>query len=96
MGRGGAADKRDRGSFEKLPSGRLRVMVFTGYDPVSKRRHYVSELAPKQLTEAATLREAEKTRTRLLNRVDEQRSWVPESDRKAANVLAGQVPLRPG
>jgi integrase len=36
--------RRPRGLIDKLPSGRLRVRVYTGYDPVTKRRHYTVRL----------------------------------------------------
>jgi hypothetical protein len=36
--------RRPRGLIDKLPSGRLRVRVYTGYDPVTKRRHYTARL----------------------------------------------------
>ncbi|MCH6171118.1 hypothetical protein [Pseudonocardia alaniniphila] len=36
--------KRPRGSIEELPSGSLRVSVYTGIDAVTKRRHYLSGL----------------------------------------------------
>lgn len=71
MGQGRAASKRQRGSIETLPSGALRVRVYAGYDPVSKRRHYIDEVVPAGPRAAA---EAEKARTRLLHEVDEQRN----------------------
>jgi integrase len=69
---GGAEPRRrQRGSVEKLPSGSLRVKVYAGQDPVTKRRLYLDEVVspgPKQA------REAEQARTRLLNQVDERRN----------------------
>lgn len=65
------ARKRSRGEIETLPSGSLRVRVYAGIDPVSKKRHYLVETVPAGPRAA---REAEKVRTRLLNQVDEKRN----------------------
>jgi integrase len=35
--------RRARGTVEELPSGSLRAKVYAGYDPLTKRRHYLSE-----------------------------------------------------
>jgi hypothetical protein len=61
---------RHRGGIDVLPSGALRVRVYTGLDPVTKRRRYMSEIIPPGPHAA---REAEKARTRLLSQVDEKR-----------------------
>src|SRR5687768_13302306 len=37
---------RTRGGVEQLPSGSLRVSVYAGIDPVSKKRHYLVETVP--------------------------------------------------
>jgi integrase len=71
MTRSNGPRKRQRGSIHTLPSGALRVRVYTGFDPVSKRRHYLTETVPPGPDAA---REAEKVRTRLLNQVDERRN----------------------
>jgi hypothetical protein len=63
--------KRTRGEIETLPSGSLRVRVYAGIDPVSKKKHYLTEVVPVGPKAA---KEAEKVRTRLLNQVDEKRS----------------------
>lgn len=63
--------KRPRGSVEKLPSGALRVKVYAGVDPVTKRRHYLTEVISAGRGAQA---EAEKVLTRLLNEVDERRN----------------------
>ncbi|MGH3702584.1 MAG: hypothetical protein ACRDQY_24685 [Pseudonocardiaceae bacterium] len=42
----GAAEGRTRGSIDELPSGALRVRVYAGRDPVSKRRHDLIEIIP--------------------------------------------------
>lgn len=63
--------KRPRGSVEKLPSGALRVKVYAGFDPVTKRRHYLTEVVSAGRGAEA---EAERVLTRLLNEVDERRN----------------------
>ncbi|GIG58784.1 site-specific integrase [Longispora fulva] len=62
---------RTRGEIEELPSGSLRVRVYAGIDPVSRKRNYLVETVPPG-PNAAKL--AEKVRTRFLNQVDEQRN----------------------
>lgn len=62
---------RPRGSIEELPSGSLRVAVYAGIDPVSKRRHYLRETVPAGPN---AHREAEKVMRRLATQVDERRS----------------------
>ena len=63
--------KRTRGEIETLPSGSLRVRVYAGIDPVSKKKHYLVETVPAGPKAA---KDAEKVRTRLLNQVDEKRN----------------------
>lgn len=63
--------KRQRGEIETLPSGSLRVKVYAGVDPISGKRHYLTEVIPAGRTAA---KEAEKARTRLLAQVDERRN----------------------
>ncbi|MDF2747813.1 MAG: LacI family transcriptional regulator, partial [Propionibacteriaceae bacterium] len=53
---------RTRGRVERLPSGSLRVSVYAGIDPVSKKRHYLVETVPAGPSAA---RDAERVRTRL-------------------------------
>jgi hypothetical protein len=43
-GRPGTRTKRGTGSIEKLPSGVLRVRVYAGLDPLTKRRHELIEI----------------------------------------------------
>ena len=62
---------RTRGEVEQLPSGSLRVRVYAGIDPVSKKKHYLVETVPAGPSAA---RDAERVRTRLLNQVDERRN----------------------
>ncbi len=38
--------KREQGSIDELPSGALRVRVYAGQDPVTKRRHDLVEVVP--------------------------------------------------
>ncbi len=38
--------RRVRGLIETLPSGSLRVKVYAGIDPVSKKRLYLDETLP--------------------------------------------------
>ena len=63
--------KRPRGSIDRLPSGAFRVRVYAGLDPITKRRHYLTEILADG-PRAATL--AEHALTRLLNQVDERRN----------------------
>ena len=63
--------RRARGGVDNLPSGALRVRVFTGMDPLTGKRNYLTETIPPG-PNAATL--AEQARTRLLNQVDERRN----------------------
>ena len=63
--------KRPRGSIEQLPSGALRVEVYAGIDPVTRRRHRLREVIPPGPSAAA---EADKALRRLANQVDERRN----------------------
>ncbi|MFI7437626.1 tyrosine-type recombinase/integrase [Micromonospora haikouensis] len=63
--------KRQRGEIMKLPSGSLRVRVYAGVDPLTGKRHYLTETVPAGRN---AQREAEKVRTRFLNEVDEKRN----------------------
>jgi integrase len=65
------ARKRLRGEVEALPSGSLRVRVYAGIDPITKKRHYLVETVPAGPKAEA---QAEKVRTRLLSEVDDKRS----------------------
>ena len=55
-----------RGHIEPLPSGSFRAVVFTGIDPLTRKRQYVRETC-------TTRGEAEKALTRLQGQVDEHR-----------------------
>ncbi|MGY4770320.1 hypothetical protein ACXC9Q_25675 (plasmid) [Kribbella sp. CWNU-51] len=62
---------KQRGELETLPSGSIRVKVYAGRDPVTKRRLYLTEtIAPGPKQEKL----AEQLRTRFLNEVDEKRN----------------------
>lgn len=65
------ARQRRRGEVEALPSGSFRVRVYAGIDPLSGKRHYLTETVPAGPKAA---KEAEKVRTRLLAEVDERRN----------------------
>ncbi|GAA1284492.1 hypothetical protein GCM10009609_57010 [Pseudonocardia aurantiaca] len=66
---GSTRRRRPRGEIEALPSGSLRVRVYAGIDPISGKRHYLSEVIPAG-KDAAKL--AEKARTRMQAEVDER------------------------
>jgi len=65
------ARRRTRGEVEALPSGSFRVRVYAGLDPLTGKRHYLSEVVPASPKAA---KEAEKVRTRLLGEVDDRRN----------------------
>jgi integrase len=71
MASSGGGRRRKRGSIEELPSGALRVRVYAGVDPVTRRAHYLKETIPPGRSAA---REAEKARTRMLREVDERKA----------------------
>jgi integrase len=61
---------RTRGSIDELPSGALRVRVYAGQEPVTKKRHNLVEIiepGPDQL------RRARAARDRLVAQVEERR-----------------------
>ncbi len=62
---------RQRGQIEALPSGSLRVKVYTGTAPITGRRHDLTETIPAG---PGAEREAKKALTRLLSQVDERRN----------------------
>jgi len=74
--------KRSRGSVEELPSGSLRVSVYAGIDPVTKRRHYLREIIPAGPKAVA---EAEKVMRRLAGQVDERRH--PRTNATVSHLL---------
>ncbi len=64
------ASRRRRGEIVVLPSGTLQVRVYAGVDPVTKKRHYLTETVPDG---PKAWSEAEKVRTRLLADLDADR-----------------------
>lgn len=72
MTRAAKPRKRLRGDIETLPSGALRVVVYAGIDPISKKRHYLTEVVPANAPNPAKL--AEEARSRILAQVDQKRS----------------------
>jgi integrase len=71
MAKTAGAGRRQRGEIEMLPSGSLRVRVYAGVDPVTGKKHHLTEIIPAG-PRADKL--AEKARTRLLAQVDERRN----------------------
>jgi len=67
----GGKRRRARGEIEELPSGSLRVRVYSGIDPLTKKRHFLTEVVPPG---PGAAKQAEKIRTRFLAEVDERRS----------------------
>ena len=65
------SSERQRGEIETLASGSLRVKVYAGIDPLSGKRHYLTETVPAG---PRALAEAKKVRTRLIGQIDEQRN----------------------
>lgn len=65
------ATRRPKGSIQTLPSGALRVAIYAGIDPVSKRRHYLKETIPANTPRIQD--EADKALRRLQVQVDERR-----------------------
>ncbi|MDX3003254.1 GntR family transcriptional regulator [Kribbella solani] len=71
MATSGKPRERTRGNITRLPSGSLRVRVYAGQDPVTKKPFYLDETVPPGPKQA---KEAEQVRTKLLNQVDEGRN----------------------
>ncbi|MGH3611581.1 MAG: hypothetical protein ACRDRK_02965 [Pseudonocardia sp.] len=66
--------RRARGNVAWLPSGAARVTVYGGIDQLTGKRIQLRETVPAGETRRDTEKEADKVRTRLLNRVDERRT----------------------
>jgi integrase len=79
---------RQRGAIDKLPSGALRVRVYSGVDPISKRRMYLSDVVPPG---PKARDQAEKVRTRLLHQVDEKRN--PRTRATVGQLLDRWLPV---
>ena len=60
-----------RGGIDELPSGALRVRVYAGVDPVTKREHYLQESLQAG---PGAWEVAEQTRTKFVNQVNERRN----------------------
>lgn len=71
MTRSTKVSKRHRGSIDELPSGALRVRVYAGTDPVTKRRHDLVEVVASG---PDARQRAEATRLRLLTEITERRN----------------------
>jgi integrase len=69
-GRPARGKSRVNGNIELLPSGSLRARVYAGIDPVSKKRHYLTELIPAGPKAQA---QADASLDRLVSQVREQR-----------------------
>lgn len=83
MTSGSKPRRRTRGEIEQLPSGSFRVRVYAGIDPVSKKRHYRTEVVPAG---PAAAKQAEQVRTRLLAEIDDQRN--PRTNATVSQLLA--------
>jgi hypothetical protein len=75
------AGRRSRGRTETLPSGSLRVQVYAGVDPITKKRHHLTETVP-----AGARATAEKVRTRLLKQVQARCPMEVARDEPAGGV----------
>jgi integrase/DNA-binding FadR family transcriptional regulator len=73
---------RQAGEIEVLPSGALRVKVYAGVDPVTKRRHYLRETIPAG---PKAEREAKKVLARLVAEIYERRN--PRTSATVAQLL---------
>jgi hypothetical protein len=62
--------RRQRGSIDRLRNGTLRVRVYAGIDPVTKKRHNLVEFIPPGPKAAV---QAEAARVRQVNQVNEKR-----------------------
>lgn len=62
---------RERGNSETLPSGAVRVRVYAGIDPVTKRPHYLRAVVPPGPKQASEVR---KVRNRLVSQVEDRRN----------------------
>lgn len=71
MASGSKGRKRERGGIFQLPSGALRVRVYAGIDPVTKRRHDLLKIIPAGPNAQA---EAEATLRRFRAELDERRN----------------------
>jgi LacI family xylobiose transport system transcriptional regulator len=86
MESGAGAVRRARGEIERLPSGSLRVRVYAGTDPVTRKRRYLVQTVPAG---PDADEQAEAVRVRLLRELYERREF---GDRDGADsaVAAGR------
>ncbi|MBV9163837.1 MAG: tyrosine-type recombinase/integrase [Pseudonocardiales bacterium] len=91
MTRAASRQKRQRGSIDELPSGALRVRVYAGIDPVTKRRHDLIEIIPAG---PDAERRAEDARIRLLAEVQERRN--PRTSATVNQLLDRYLALHDG
>lgn len=85
---GSTRRRRTRGEIETLPNGSLRVRVYAGIDPISGKRHYLSQIVPAGRDAA---KEAEKVRTRFQAEVDDRRS--PRTKATVAQLMERYLDL---
>ncbi|MGH3872564.1 MAG: tyrosine-type recombinase/integrase [Pseudonocardiaceae bacterium] len=91
MTRAASQQKRQRGSIDELPSGALRVRVYAGVDPVTKRRHDLIEIIPAG---PDAERRAEGARIRLLAELQERRN--PRTSASVNQLLDQYLALHAG
>ncbi|MEU4242480.1 substrate-binding domain-containing protein [Actinoplanes sp. NPDC026619] len=83
-----------RGEIERLPSGSLRVRVYAGIDPTTRKRRYLLETVPAGDNAE---RDAEAARVRLLREVDRQRKQqLPPTPAEASPAAVRQRGRRRG
>ncbi|WP_436535746.1 LacI family DNA-binding transcriptional regulator [Actinoplanes sp. HUAS TT8] len=80
-----------QGEIERLPSGSLRVRVYAGIDPATRKRRYLQETVPAGETAE---RDAEAARVRLLGEVHRQRGPVPRAAEGPAEASPAAVRRR--
>ncbi|PSL08193.1 DNA-binding transcriptional regulator YhcF (GntR family) [Haloactinopolyspora alba] len=78
----GKRRSRQQGSIDLLPSGALRVRVYAGVDPVTKKRYDLVEVVPAGPKAA---KEAEAARVRMLNEMNERRN--PRTNATVSQLL---------
>lgn len=90
-GRPGTGSARARGNIETLRSGALRVRVYAGIDPVTRKRHNLIEVIPPG---PKALAEAEAARARLLQQIAERRN--PRTNATVDELLTRYLDQFPG
>ena len=91
MTRVAGRQRRQRGSIDELPSGALRVRVYAGVDPVTRRRHDLIEIIAAG---PGAERRAEEARVRLLAEVQEHRN--PRTNATVDQLLDQYLALHDG